>query len=860
MPSLPLLLLPLCLLLASCYSNASAAKPNNLVNKPNQQCLSLMPCPQQLVKVEGNFPLKQQPSLFIGGMSEQRKTVALARLSEQFKKIPSYNFQHFTFVESSDLADISVRVNATKAQPSQLAQGQAPHNLTPKLNNNERYQLNITQQGIRITADSDFGALHGLTSLVQLMAMPTITADLSTPTFGTTAKPQLHLPLVNITDKPRFKWRGLLLDSVRQFIPISAIKRQLDGMAAAKLNVFHWHLTDDQGWRIESHTYPKLHQLASDGLYYTQQEIKALVNYASNLGIRVVPEFDLPGHASAIAVAYPEFMAEQKSYAMERHWGVFEPLLDVTNPKVYQFIDTLIAELTTLFPDEYLHIGGDEVNPKQWLNNSDINALMAEKGMKDAYDVHSFFNRKVQKILAKHQRKMMGWDEVLHPDLPKNIVVQSWRGLQSLNVIAGSGYQALLSAGFYIDQPQATSYHYRNDPLGNLAAPHEKANKVRQIKSQPDEAWRTWAFTMPRLKGSAVRGSLTLIHNDKTQTLSGYVKLNDHHHKKISLHSSLQDFNANKVVFSHDSWMGPMRFELTVSPKGELSGFTLVGNSYYAIVGKGAADQSAAKISLQPLLAIEQSKNVLGGEATLWAEMVDERNIDLRIWPRTFAIAERFWSAQSLTDSDYMYQRLIVIDDYAANVVGLQHQQQQLAGITHLVSDSADKNKIVAALSTLAQALEPAHYYTRHHLKYQQNSYHQQAALDNLVDYLPVESFRLLTLHKQLSAYQNGDKSALLPIKQQLLLWQHNVEQLPQLLAQESKLASLSDVINDFQVVNKIALTLTERCINENFYQPNEAKVVDQQLRKVQETVRETVIAAVPFTRKLLSSCLINNP
>ncbi|MGB1199924.1 MAG: family 20 glycosylhydrolase [Cognaticolwellia aestuarii] len=848
MHRLSLLSLSVLLILLSLSSMASVASDSHAeqaINKPSQNCLTLMPCPKHLASGVGTFTLTASPSLFIKGMSKNRKQMAIKRLSEQFSKIPDYHFAGFTLVENSDLADVKVVIKADNQQ--------AQDNNLPKIGDNESYQLNISQQAIHIQAVTDFGALHALTSLVQIIAM----ADNRSKTE---LSPKiLQLPVVTITDEPRFKWRGLLIDSVRHFMPISAIKRQLDGMAAAKLNVFHWHLTDDQGWRIELNSYPKLHQVASDGLYYSQQEIKDLVAYASNLGIRVVPELDLPGHASAIAVAYPELMAAQTPNVMERHWGVFEPLLDVSNPNVYRFIDVVVGELTRLFPDEYLHIGGDEVNPKQWENNSNIKALMAKNAIKDAYGLHSYFNVKLQQILAKHQRKMMGWDEILHKNLPKDIVVQSWRGLQSLNVIASSGYQALLSAGYYIDQPQATSYHYRNEPLANITLGNEKAYQARKITKKAGENWQTWAFTMPRLKGSAVKGMLTLITHKAAKKLSGYLKLNDHYYQKVTFHSSVDDLHANKVVFSHDSWMGPMRFELAVLKGGMLSGFTMIGNSYYSVEGKESSKLEKLSIDLQPLLAIEQATNILGGEATLWSEMVDEQNIDLRTWPRLFAIAERFWSPKSLTDSHYMYQRLMTINNYAAKIIGLQHQQQQESGFSRLISTLPENEDNIEALLTLAQALEPAHYYTRHHLKYQQNQYHQNAALDNFVDYLPVESFTLITMQNDLARYQQGDNTALLNIKQQLLLWQQSAQHLSSLIIQDDKPTSLSNVIADVKVFNELALTLVNRCISENFYNQKEALILDEQFIALQKDSKETVIAAVPLMRSLLSYCLVSN-
>ncbi|MGB0935952.1 MAG: family 20 glycosylhydrolase [Colwellia sp.] len=801
-----------------------------------------MPCPEQIIKMEGSFVLKKTPVVYVSGMSEMRKSTAIIHLKKQIKNITGSYFNGIELTHNANLADIIVKVSSIEQKSETM--------LLPQLGDNEAYQLNIDNKGISIKAESDFGALHGLTTLVQLIALSDSPLDGVKNTVQ-----QKFLPFVMITDKPRFKWRGLLIDSVRHFIPIEDLKRQLRGMAAAKLNVFHWHLTDDQGWRVESKAFPKLHQLASDGLFYTQKEIIELVNYASQLGIRVVPELDLPGHASAIAVAYPELMAEKKHYKIERNWGVFEPLLDVSNPEVYEFVDSLVGEFATLFPDEYLHIGGDEVNPKQWQNNRNIQTLMTKHSMKDAYDVHNYFNAKLEDILTKHKRKMMGWDEILHEDLSKNIVVQSWRGQQSLNTIAGSGYQALLSAGFYIDQPQATSFHYRNDPLQNLAKNAEQAKAERKIVKQHDENWHTWSFIMPRLKGSAVKGSLTVISNSKKGQLSAYLKLNEHYHQKVLMHTTLEGSVNNQLSFLVDSWMGPLRFQLTADTKQPLNGFTMVGNSYYAIEGKEPSYQAVSNIELQPLLAPEQSVKVLGGEATLWSEMVDENNIDLRTWPRLFAIAERLWSPQTLINANYMYERLMKINHYASEVIGLEHIKQQRKGFLELLSSSPQTKDNLESLLTLAQFLEPAHYYTRHHIKYQQNKYHQNAPLDTFVDYLPVESYSLILMEKHLQRYQKGDNSALLAIQKQFILSHYSSAYVAQFIDKEARLSSLKNTVNSLNLLHSLATPLINRCLSEEYYSVEEAKTLEKQLRDLQAKTEEIVVAVIPFTLNLLKKC-----
>ena len=216
------------------------------------------------------------------------------------------------------------------------------------------------------------------------------------------------VPAVSIEDSPRFPWRGLMIDVGRHFIPLDVLKRNLDGMAAVKLNVFHWHLSENQGFRIESKKFPKLQGMGSDGLYYTQDEVRDLIAYARERGIRVVPEFDMPGHATAWFVGYPELASGPGPYQIERKWGVFDPAMDPTREETYKFLDTFIGEMAALFPDQFFHIGGDEVNGKEWDANPKIQAFMRAHGLKDNNDLQAYFNQRVQKIVAKHGKDHAG--------------------------------------------------------------------------------------------------------------------------------------------------------------------------------------------------------------------------------------------------------------------------------------------------------------------------------------------------------------------------------------------------------------------------------------------------------------------
>src|SRR3981189_2952813 len=343
-----------------------------------------------------------------------------------------------------------------------------------KLSEDESYELIINQSGAKLTAPTPLGVLHGLQTFLQLV---------ETTTNGFAA------PVVTIKDKPRFPGRGLLIAVGRHFIPLDVLKRNLDGMAAVKMNVLHWHLYDNEGFRIESKRFPKLQEAGSDGLYYTQDEIREFVAYAHDRGIRVVPEFEMPGHSRSLFAGYPELASGPGPYTVEP--GGPDAVMDPTREETYKFIDKFIDEMAKLFPDDYFHIGGDEVNGHQWDANPKIQAFIHAHGMKNNQDLQAYFNQRLQKILSKHHKIMMGWDEVLHPDLPKTVVVQSWRGQQSLATAAQQGYSGLLSFGYYLDLMWPASRHYAVDPMSGAAAslnPEEK----RRILGGEACMWSEW--------------------------------------------------------------------------------------------------------------------------------------------------------------------------------------------------------------------------------------------------------------------------------------------------------------------------------------------------------------------------------
>ena len=513
---------------------------------------NLMPWPQQIEKNNSSFAIDEKLTIAIYG-EDAKKRVSNAAV--QFLRRLSNRTGIFIatgFPKKKQKASIEIWFDTVSKLTTESDEG---------------YSLKITESNILIKAKTDVGALRGLETLLQLV------------NFNTKG---YYFEGVRIKDAPRFVWRGLMIDAARHFQPVAVLKRNLDAMAAVKLNVFHWHLTDDQGFRVASKIYPKLQEQASDGLFYTQEQIKEVVRHASNLGIRVVPEFDVPGHASAILTAYPALGSKEGyPYSIERFSGVFNPTLNPIKEATYTFLENLFTEIAPLFPDEYFHIGGDENEGKHWDENKEIQEFKKKQQLENNHALQTYFNIKLEKILKKLGKKLMGWDEILTPSTPKTAVIHSWRGKQeglaqsTLIAAAKKGYQTVLSAGYYIDRMLSVTHHYSVDPIGNA------------------------------------------------------------------------------------------------------------------------------------VLTKEERKRILGAEATMWSELVTPQTIDARIWPRTAAIAERFWSDKKITDINNMQKRLKVIN----------FQLEEL-GITHIknrdvILRNISNHQNIEALKALSKICEPLKIYSR---------------------------------------------------------------------------------------------------------------------------------------------------
>ncbi|WP_039055584.1 family 20 glycosylhydrolase [Enterobacter sp. Bisph1] len=688
----------------------------------------------------------------------------------------------------------------------------------PNLESDERYTLKVDASGVQIAANTRFGALRAIETLLQLMQNGT---------------EHSALPWVTIEDAPRFPWRGLLLDSARHFVPVADIKRQIDGMAAAKLNVLHWHLTDDQGWRFSSKRYPKLTQLASDGLFYSEAQMRDVVRYATARGIRVVPEIDMPGHASAIAVAYPELMSAPGPYQMERHWGVLKPLLDPTKEATYAFAEAMVSELAAIFPDAYLHIGGDEVDDTQWKNNPAIQQFMRDNKLADSHALQALFNRKLETILEKHHRQMVGWDEIFHPDLPKSILIQSWQGQDALGEVAQQGYKGILSTGFYLDQPQYTAYHYRNEivPQG--------LNGVDRLAD--NDSAQSWSFSMPRLKGKPVEGSFTLVKGE-----NGWRGFIDFSGKSRRAVQNIDWRSDSQVSFVVDTWMGETRPVITITDD-KLSGYFLLGNARYPVTGARLNEVPKGVAPAVP--DASHQANLLGGEAALWAENVVAPVLDIKLWPRAFAVAERLWSAQDVNDSDNMYTRLQAIDSWSTVSVGLQQHSQQLTQFTRL-ANSGD----TLSLQILAQAIEPAHYYTRQHLKFQAGNYHQLEPLNRFADALAPESNTVRQMNQWVDKLISDaeDSTSAVALRHLFSRWQSNTSDALALSDSNYQLKGMRPVILQVDKLASIGLRLTDLVARQGTLDDGEMTSIQRELDNAAQIQDEVVIAAVYPLEKLL--------
>ncbi|MFV0313343.1 MAG: family 20 glycosylhydrolase [Dysgonomonas sp.] len=416
--------------------------PEPTVEKPYNQGINITPIPLELTQKEDTFKLSKS-IVFVSGNADIDKVAAY--FSAKIKASTGYDIKTVKDKPASGYIDLSI---------------------TPELYvNDEGYTLDITNQGIDIQAKTPQGLFYGMQTVMQLLP-----AEIESPTLVKNIA--WNIPAVTVKDEPRFKYRGLHLDVCRHFADVDFLKKQLDVLAMFKINKFHWHLTEDQGWRIEIKKYPKLTEMGAvrtegEGntygpFFYTQEQVKEVVAYAKERFIEVIPEIELPGHAVAALHAYPELSCTGKPIEVRNIWGVANDVFCAGNDSVFQFLEDVIAEVVPLFESEYFHIGGDECPKIRWEKCPKCQARIKELGLKGNKEhsaeekLQSYFVQRIEKVLLKHNKKMIGWDEILEGGLAPSATVMSWRGEEGGIASANMGHDVIMTPGawLYVDKYQ----------------------------------------------------------------------------------------------------------------------------------------------------------------------------------------------------------------------------------------------------------------------------------------------------------------------------------------------------------------------------------------------------------------------
>ncbi len=419
--------------------------------------LNLMPVPRTLVMENGRFSLT--PGFTVSVITEKTDSLLLLAANRMFITLNRrtglyFRQENINGKNNNDTASLVIRVQ---------------HQTPMVIGADESYQIQVNDKKVMLEANTSIGALRGMQTFLQLV-------DLDGAGY--------YLPALTISDAPRFAWRGLMIDVARHFIPVDALKRNIDAMAEVKLNVLHLHLSDDQGFRVESKRFPLLQEKGSNGKYYTQDQIKDIIRYAQERGIIIVPEFDMPGHASSWFAGYPELATSPGTYAPGSPYKIDRskpvsvgeimkavqtspfPTFQPTKETVYEFLDQFIGEMALLFPSPYFHIGADENNGVAWKQDSVVAQFMRKNNFATPHEMQAYFVNKVHGIVNKYGKKTIGWEELFSKNLPKDVIVQVWSPMSPPTVaqqIIEQGNPLILSKGLYLDQFYPAYIHYKID-------------------------------------------------------------------------------------------------------------------------------------------------------------------------------------------------------------------------------------------------------------------------------------------------------------------------------------------------------------------------------------------------------------
>ncbi|HET7065094.1 MAG TPA: family 20 glycosylhydrolase [Rudaea sp.] len=463
--------------------------------------LPLIPMPVAVERRSGHFEVAPGSALVVNGERAAGSARYFADLVERTRGL------HFALRTEADASAGDAIV--FQLQPA-----------TARTDGDESYRLSITPHRITLTAGTPHGLFNGAVSLWQLLVP------------GSPGAQALRVPCAQIEDYPRFAWRGLLLDSARHFQSPEFVKHFIDTMALHKLNVMHWHLTDDQGWRIQIKKYPKLTEIGAwrapqpdemqlvdpatgkYGGFYTQDQIRDIVRYAAERYVTIVPEIDMPGHAQAAIAAYPQVGVTGAQPAVSSDWGINTWLFDVSE-YTFSFVESVLTEVMELFPSKYIHVGGDEAAKDQWQASARVQERMRRLGIRDEKDLQGYFTVRLEGFLRAHGRTLVGWDEILEGGLPPTAIVMSWRGTEGAVAAAQHGIDVVMSPdpAMYLDHLQSNS---SDEPPGRVkvisladvyafeAVPHElDADQARHVLGGQANLWSEYLTTPERVEHAA---------------------------------------------------------------------------------------------------------------------------------------------------------------------------------------------------------------------------------------------------------------------------------------------------------------------------------------------------------------------
>ena len=412
--------------------------------------ISIIPKPTSTAQIEGSFALNDSTKIIIANNPHQLKLIA-EQLVTRLRTVTGYPFELLTSSKKKDNSIILILDEKFKRLGK------------------EGYQLIVTEKFVTVKSPSPAGIFYGVQSLYQLLPPEVEKNEQVTSVTWS-------IPSVTIEDKPRFTWRGMHLDVGRHFAPVEFVKKYIDLLASYKMNTFHWHLTEDQGWRIEIKKYPKLTEIGSKrketmgdstpyGGFYTQKEIKEVVKYAKERFITIVPEIEMPGHSLAALTAYPEFSCTGGPFEVGTTWGVFEDVYCAGNEKTFKFLKDVLSEVIPLFPGKFFHIGGDECPKERWKKCPKCQARIKNNKLGNEHRLQSYFVQRIERFLRSKGKRLVGWDEILEGGLAPGATVMSWRGTEGGIAAAKANHDVVMTPGShcYFD-------HYQGLPDGEPKA------------------------------------------------------------------------------------------------------------------------------------------------------------------------------------------------------------------------------------------------------------------------------------------------------------------------------------------------------------------------------------------------------